>query len=230
VTALIRMRLAGYVRTGRFLAPLLGTLVVLGTLYGGGRAQAGEAYGVSALVLFPVLAWQTKLLLDAEPDVQRRLAAVAVGSPRREQTAGLVAAVLAAVPLIAIAMVLPWLVAGIQGPTLPGDPSLMAGMLIGFWAHVVIVAPAVALGALASRAVTRSFGLGAMVLVAGAVLTLVFGLRGSPLWWLVPPTMSITRLSTRAVLGAGVAANTFEALVWTAVAVALYTRIRRVRA
>ena len=77
--ALIRMRLIGFVQTGRAAAPLLAALVVLSTLYGGGKAQAGEAYGVSAAVMLVVLAWQTKVLLDVEPDVQRRLGRVAVG-------------------------------------------------------------------------------------------------------------------------------------------------------
>ncbi|MBN1173220.1 MAG: hypothetical protein JXA67_13685, partial [Micromonosporaceae bacterium] len=104
MTALVRMRLRGYAVTGRALAPLLAGLIVLGTLYGGGQAQAGEAYGVSAAVLLPVLAWQTKMLLDVEPDTQRRLAAISVGSVERECGAGLIAAVGAALPVVGLAM------------------------------------------------------------------------------------------------------------------------------
>ncbi|WP_319459841.1 hypothetical protein [Micromonospora sp. RTP1Z1] len=88
MTALVRLRLAGFLRTGRALAPVLAGLLALGVRYGGGRAQPAEAYGVSAVVLVPVLAWQTKMLLDVEPDVQRRLAQVVVG-PARERAAGL---------------------------------------------------------------------------------------------------------------------------------------------
>ncbi|WP_442933861.1 hypothetical protein [Micromonospora sp. CPCC 206171] len=65
MSALVRLRLAGFLRTGRALAPLLAGLLALGVLYGGGRAQPAEAYGVSAVVLFPVLAWQTRILLTA---------------------------------------------------------------------------------------------------------------------------------------------------------------------
>jgi hypothetical protein len=230
MTALIRMRLFGYVRSGRILAPLLSCLILLGMLYGGGRAQAGEAYGVSALLLFPVLAWQTKLLLDAEPDVQRRLALVAIGSMTREQAAGLLAAVLAAVPVIALGMAMPWALAGVQGPVHPGDPSLRSGIAVGLWAHVVIVGPAVALGALASRAVTRTVGTGMTILAGGAVLSLVLGLRDSPIWWLVPPLMSATRLAARGFVPSRVAAISLHALLWTAVAVVGYAIIRRVRA
>ncbi len=63
----------------RALPGLLGTLVVVGIIYGGGESEAAEAYGFSAVALFPVIAWQAKLLLDTEPDVQRRLAVSAVG-------------------------------------------------------------------------------------------------------------------------------------------------------
>jgi hypothetical protein len=230
VTALIRMRLVGYLRTGRVVAPLLACLVVIFMLYGGGRSQAGEAYGVSALIMFAVLAWQTKLLLDAEPDVQRRLALVAVGSARGEWAAGLLAAALAALPLIAVAMVTPWALSGIQGPVRPDDPSLWSGVAVGVWAHLIVVAPAVALGALASRAVTRTFGFGVAALVTGAVLSLVLGLRGSPMWWLVPPMMSITRRSADGFAMAGVATLSLQAALWTTAAVIGYARIRRVRA
>ena len=230
MTALIRMRLTAYVRTGRMLAPLLAALVTLGVLYGGGGEPAGEAYGVSALVLFPVLAWQTKLLLDGEPDVQRRLALVTIGSAVREQAAGLVAATLAAVPVVALAMLAPWVLSAIAVPTRPDDVPLLSGLSVGVWAHLVVVPPAVALGALASRAVTRTFGLGATVLVAGAVLTLVLGLHGSPLWWAVPPMMAVTRQGTAGFEPVPVILVSAETAVWTAVAALGYHRIRRARA
>jgi hypothetical protein len=184
---------------------------------------------VSAILLFPVLAWQTKLLLDAEPDVQRRMAVVALGSAGREQAAGLLAAVVAALPLVAVALALPWAISGIQLHPRPEDPSLMSGVSAGLWAHLVLVLPAVVLGALASRAVTRSFGLGAMVLVAGAVLSLVLGVHGSPVWWIVPPVMSVTRLAAHGFVVSGVAAITIHALAWTTFAVAGYARVRRFR-
>ncbi len=151
MTALIRMRLAGFLRTGRPLGPGVAVLAVLGILYGGGQAAAGEAYGVSAVVLFPVLAWHTKLLLDTEPDGQRRLARVTLSSAGKEAAAGLAAALTSAVPLLLVALVLPWLIGGVRGPRTPTEPSLAAGLLAGVWAHLVVLPPALALGALASR-------------------------------------------------------------------------------
>src|SRR5262249_21049008 len=80
----------------------------------GGAVAPGEGYGLSSFVLMPVLAWQTKLMLDTEPDVARRLAAVAVGR-RREIAAGLIASALVAVLTAVLALLLPWLFGGIAG-------------------------------------------------------------------------------------------------------------------
>jgi hypothetical protein len=227
VTALVRMRLSGYVRTGRFLPPLISCLVVLGTLYGGGAAQAGEAYGVSAIVLFPVLAWQTKLLLDAEPDVQRRLARVAVGGAGREIASGLVAALLVAVPVVAIALVLPWVVGGVRGPEHPGEMSLASGITIGLWAHVMVVPPALGLGAWASRAVTHTFGKGAAVLLSGAVFAIVLGVRDSPAWWLAPPLLRTARLAEHGFAALTLAGLSAQVAVWSAIVLGGYTYLRR---
>ncbi|WP_329107114.1 hypothetical protein OG792_02970 [Micromonospora sp. NBC_01699] len=227
---LVRMRLAGFVRTGRAIAPLIAGLVVLSVLYGGGRAQAGEAYGVSAVVLFPVLAWQTKLLLDVEPDVARRLALVALGSRRRELTAGLVAAALAGFCTVLIALVLPWLVGGVTGPEKPEHLPLTQGITLGVWAHLLVLPAAVALGALASRAATDSPRYGVLVLVGGAVGAIVFGLRDSMLPWVAPPLMATARATTAGPSGIRVLALTGHALLWSAVALALYAWLRRRRA
>ena len=90
--ALVRMRLAAFVRSGRALAPLIAGLVVLGVIYGGGQSPAARGLrllrGRCSSRCWPGM---TKLLLDAEPDVQRRLARLAVGAGR-EAVAGLLAA------------------------------------------------------------------------------------------------------------------------------------------
>ncbi|MEU7616706.1 hypothetical protein AB0M91_17550 [Micromonospora rifamycinica] len=191
MSALVRMRLAGFLRTGRAIAPLLAALLVLGILYGGGQARPAEAYGVCAVVLFPVLAWQTKILLDVEPDVQRRMAQVLVG-PARDRAAGLLAAVVAGLGTILVALAFPWLVGGLVVPG-PGDLSLPAALGLGLWAHLLALLPATAVGALASRALTRSAGYGVAVLAVGVVGTLVLGLRGSVAPWLAPPVLATAR-------------------------------------
>ena len=185
--ALTRMRLAGFLRGGRILSPAIAVLVVLAVIYGGGASPAAVAYGYSAAALFPVLAWQTKLLLDTEPDVQRRLARVAVGA-RREASAGILAAGVLALLVCTLAMLAPWLFRGID----TSEPVL-SGTLLGALAHLLAVLAALAVGALSSRAVTRSVRNGIAILVVAAVLVVVLGLQGSFAPWLVPPVMATAR-------------------------------------
>ncbi|MFC4146309.1 hypothetical protein ACFO0M_08570 [Micromonospora mangrovi] len=229
MTALVRLRLAGFLRTGRALAPVLAGLIALAVLYGGGRAQPAEAYGVSAVVLFPVLAWQSKILLDVEPDVQRRLAGVLVG-PTRERAAGLLAAVVAGLGTVLLALVFPWLVGGVTGPVAPGDRSVAVGVALGLWAHLLALPAAVVLGALASRACTRSAGYGVAVLVLGAVGALVLGLTGSAAPWLAPPVLPTARALSGGLTPAAGALLTGWAVLWSAAAGAGYAWRRRSRA
>ena len=222
--SLIWMRMVAYLRTGRFILPLLSALVLLGVLYGGGQSSPAEAYGVSALMLFPVLAWQTKLLLDAEPDVQRRLVLAALGSRTREATAGLVAAALVALPLVVLAMVLPW----VFGAVTSKDAG--SGVLLGVWAHTIVVPAAVAVGAWSSRVIAGSAGRATAVLTSGVVLAFVVGLHGSPVPWLAPPLVTTARTLADGAGAAAVAGLTFWALAWGAAAVAGYGWLRRSRA
>ncbi|MFF0656048.1 MULTISPECIES: hypothetical protein [Micromonospora] len=227
--ALVRLRLTGFLRTGRALAPVLAGLLVLGVLYGGGRARPAEAYGVSAVVLFPVLAWQTKILLDVEPDVQRRMARAVVG-PARERAAGLLAALVAGLAVVLLALALPWPLGGVTATVAPGERPVLAGVALGLWAHLLALPAAVALGALASRAVTRSAGYGVAVLVTGAVGVVVLGLSGSVAPWVVPPVMATARAVTGPVAAGSGLLLTGWAVAWTAVALAGYAWARRTRA
>jgi hypothetical protein len=222
---LVRMRLSGFVRGGRALPPAIAVLVVLGVIYGGGASSAAVAYGYSAAALFPVLAWLTKVLLDAEPDVQRRLARISVG-PAREATAGVLAAILLSLLVCGLAMGAPWLFHGIDT-----DQSLAGGIVLGVLAHLLAIPPAVALGALASRAVTRTVRTGVAVLVTAAVLVVVLGLKGSWAPWLVPPVMATARaLNDPGTPPAGTLTLLISwALLWTAAALSGYAALRRAR-
>lgn len=229
VGALILMRLGALQRTGKALAPAIGALVLLSVLYGGGQARPAEAYGVSAVLLFPVFAWQTKILLDVEPDVQRRLALVALRSRRREAAAGLVAAALSTVPVILAALALPWLFGALTLSR--GGPGLPVSLLLGVWVHAVLVPPAVALGAWCSRVVAGNPGRAVTLLVAGVVAVLLLGLKSSPVPWLAPPLLASARTLTAKQLDyAALAPLTGWALLWSAVLLAGYGWLRRSRA
>lgn len=225
MNALIRMRLAGFLRGGRILPAVIAVLVVLGIIYGGGPSPAAVAYGYSAAALFPVLAWQTKLLLDTEPDVQRRLARVAVGA-RGEALSGLLAATVLALLVAALAMLAPWLFRGIDT-----SESVVSGTLLGVLAHVLAIPPAVALGALASRAVTRSVRNGVAILVVTALLVIVLGLQNSFAPWLVPPVMATARALSDATAppAATLALLIVWATLWCAAAFSGYAWLRRAR-
>ncbi|MEV4345481.1 hypothetical protein AB0J83_13490 [Actinoplanes sp. NPDC049596] len=224
MTALVRMRLAAFTRGGRALAPLIAVLVVLGVIYGGGASPAADAYGYSAAALFPVLAWQSKLVLDTEPDVQRRLARTAVGA-RREAAAGLLTALLPALAVCAAAMLAPWLFGGIE------TEGALGGSALGVLAHLLAVGPAVALGGLASRAVTGGVRNGVAVLVVAALLVVVLGLQGSVAPWLVPPVMATARALNDAdpPPATTLLAITGWAAAWCAVALGGYGWLRRSR-
>jgi hypothetical protein len=206
---------------------MLTALAILGVLYGGGQAAPAEAYGLSAVVLFPVLAWQVKILLDVEPDVQRRIAATALGSRSKEVAAGLIAAAFTAAPTIAAGLVLPWLVGGVSMDKSP--VSLGPALLSGLWAHLVAVPPALALGALASRAVSRTAGNGVAVLVTGFLLAIVVGLKNSPVPWLMFPLMPVSRGVVAGITVCQVALLSLWALAWTALALSGYARLRHGR-
>jgi len=227
VKALVWMRLHAYLRSQVSFAPMLAALAILGVLYGGGQAAPTEAYGLSAVVLFPVLAWQVKILLDVEPDVQRRIAATALGSRVKEVTAGLLAATLTAAPTIAAGLALPWLVGGVSMTNSP--VSLGLALLSGLWSHLIAVPPALALGALASRAVARTAGNGVAILITGFVLAIVIGLKNSPVPWLMFPLMPVSRAVVSGIALSQVALLSLWALAWTALVLSAYARLRRTR-
>jgi hypothetical protein len=194
VVALARMRFGGYARSQRVLAPVIATLCILGVLHNGSPSTATEAYGFSAIILFGVLGWQAKLAFDTEPDSQRQLSFLAVGSARRDVAAGLLSAAATAIPTILVALVAPWLVGAIA----VGDSSVGAAILLGLWLHVTAAVPAIAIGAIASRPITRTRGWGVTALVGGAVIVLVLGVANAPgIRWLVPQLLGLMRSAQR---------------------------------
>jgi hypothetical protein len=223
--ALIRMRLTAFLVSGRVIAPAVAVLAVLAVLHGGGTSPAASAYGYSATVVFPVLAWNAKLVLDTEPDVQRRLARISIGAGP-EGAAGLLAAAIVGLAVCLLAMIVPIAIGAISFSSLAGE------LVVGALAHLLSLVAAVALGALASRAVTRSIGKGVIVLAAGAVLYIVLGLKGSIAPWLVPPVLATARALNGDALPdpARLGLLTAWALCWSLLVLAGYAWLRRGRA
>jgi hypothetical protein len=227
VAALARMRFSGYARSQRVLAPVVATLFVLAVLYSSGRASPTDVYGLSAIILFGVMGWQAKLAFDTEPDAQRRLSYLAVGSARGDVIAGLISAAITAVPTIIVGVTVPW-IAGAIATT--GEPSaVLSAIGLGLWMHLVAAVPAVAVGALASRPITLSRGWGVTVLVTATVLVLVLGVADVPgVRWLVPQLVGALRSAQRADVLSGVLV-TVHALVWSALALLGYFALRNRR-
>jgi hypothetical protein len=223
VLALSRMRFGGYARSQRVLAPVLATLVLLTMLQVSGGGSPADAYGMSALVLFSIFGWQAKLSLDTEPDVQRQLSLLAVGSGRREIAAGLVAAGLTTVPTILAGLLAPWLTGAMEVP--PGAGGAVRALLFGLWVHVLAAVPGVAVGAWASRPITRTRGWGAVTLVGISIGVLVLDLTPGPQTWLVPQLVGAVRAGqTGSVLSGAVI--TVHALIWSALGIISYLAVR----
>ncbi|MGW0229004.1 hypothetical protein ACWDWO_11880 [Actinopolymorpha singaporensis] len=222
--ALTRMRLVAYVASQRAWPPWVAGLALVLGAHAGGRSAPNQAYAFSAALLFAVFGWQAKTVLDTEPDGQRLLSRAAVGSGTREVVAGLLAALAAAVPIVVIAVVVPYALGAlrIRGPALPW-------LGFGVWIHLLAVLAGLGVGALASRVVVARIGWSALILVGAPVTVLVLGSRDAlPARVLVPPLVSAARLEPTADLG-GLLTATLHATVWAAVLLAAYGTLRRTR-
>ncbi len=224
VAALARMRLAAYAGTQRFWGPMVATLAFVLGAHAGGVAPASEAYAFSAMLLFGVFGWQTKLVLDTEADEQRLLARVAVGAPGRELVAGLLAAGAAVVPAILFALAAPLVLGAVDIPR-----SGLTWLALGVWVHLLSAGCALGVGALASRAVVHKPGWATLLLVAAPVLVLVLGTRNAAgARWLVPQLFATAHLDGPGDLGS-IAVVTAHALGWAAVVLAGYAALRVTR-
>lgn len=223
--ALVRMRLLAYVKSQRAVVPMIAALALVFFAHAGGAAGPGPAYGFAAVLLFGVFAWQAKLLLDSEPDEQRRLARLSVGSMPAELFAGMAAAFVAALPLVAVSLVVPFLTRTLE---LTGGPWL--ALLVGGWLHLLAVLGGLATGALVSRAIVPSAGWSAVILVGSTVLVLILGSRDAlGLQWLVPQLFAGIRAVEDESTVRGLVV-TLHAMVWSALVLAAYAILRRGRA
>lgn len=226
--AVVRFQLSGYLRSVRALHPVLALALLLAIMFsspvGGTPADVRQgtmnAIADLAVLVFPICAWAARGLLDTEPDVQRHVSAVTAGR-RRALIAGLVSAYVFSAVLALVGPI--YLLAQAAGSGLTPQVTLSAALL------PLSALAATALGALTSRAVIPSAGTSILVLLGGCGLNLIFGM--TPLRFLAIPMIDWMRAAGHGpsdLTGAfpELAART---LVWTAIAVALYVRLRRTR-
>ena len=221
--ALAGYRVAAYVRSHRVYQALLLAFALLAILYGS-RAPAGEEGSVladGAVLLVPVLAWAARSLLDTEPDRQREMSAVLVGGRGKEVAAGLLAAFAVCAAFAALGM--GWaLLLGIT--RWPSGGVLGAAALL----YAVSALTGTALGALTSRAVLPSPAVSIMTLVLGYLAMLLLSAMAPE--WLTVPLISWMRAASSGELAVRLPELGAISLVWCAVGLAAYARLRHRRA
>jgi hypothetical protein len=229
ITAM-RFQLEGYARSARILHPVLALMLLLAIVFssplGGTPAQirsgALTTIGDLTALSFPICAWAARGLLDNEPDAQRHIGVVALGWSRAT-ACGLIAAAGFTACLALVASAYPLAAAMLYGVR----PSVLLPAI----ALILLSAlAATALGALTSRAVLPSPGWSVLVLLGVYVADLLLGL--GPLRILTVPMIEWMGAAGR---GASAFTNglpwfALRTLAWTALAAALYVRLRRTRA
>jgi hypothetical protein len=168
----IRYLLADLFKSQRWLPPVFVYLAMTGVLYGGDPGTPLPPYGVSAMVLFPLAAWVTVVLVNNEDPVQRHITLAAVGGWRR-LLGGLVGAafVLNGV-LVLLATIVPALI--------HHHPYALSDVVLGFTAHAISAVTGVGLGVLCARPMIPTTGWSLMAVVGVALLVLVVANRMPP--------------------------------------------------
>jgi len=172
VLTLARFRLRGAMSPRVLMAPLVALVALQLIGLAGGAQQAAVLMVTSACFALPVLAWVARQVLDAEPDDQVLLSALAVGGAVRGTLAGLTAAYAVTAPLA--------LLCGFGSLLLVDSDKVPGGVLLSGTALVTALA-AVGIGALASRSVAGSGAAPVVVLVGAPVLVAVLGLTRNPI-------------------------------------------------
>ena len=219
---LIRFRLAAYTRSHRLYQPLIALFVMLAVFYAV-RTPAGmepSAYADSAGLLIVVFAWAARSLLDTEPAAQRLISLTAAGSPRREVAAGLVAALAVNLGLTLIAVLTP-LAYGFAA--VPDAEVIAQGLAV----HLLGLLSGTALGALTSRTIFPSPAASMLALFGGYLALLL--LSATPAGRMLVPVMGWMRAAGEGALARELPSLAVPAVLWPALALAVYVRLRRTR-
>ncbi|MFC0434094.1 hypothetical protein [Kutzneria buriramensis] len=161
---MIRYLLADVFKSQRWLPPVFVYLATTGILYGGDPGTPLPPYGVSEMVLFPLAAWLTVVLVNNEDPVQRHVTIAAVGGWRR-LLGGLVGAALVVNGVLV-------LVATFVPAVIHHHPYAVSDVALGFTAHVIAAVTGIGLGVLCARPIVPTTGW-SLVAVVGVSLALL---------------------------------------------------------
>ncbi|MEU2547871.1 ABC transporter [Streptomyces roseolus] len=170
MTALLRYHSGLFLRSQRWLAPLLLYAALVAVGVGPGDPVLGSL-GIAAAGLLPVAAWSVRICLTQE-EAAARAVTVAAGGRARAHLAALLTG--AGWPVLAGA-VAAGVVTGTGDPAGTGGP---AALLAGLLATTACALTGGAVGALASRPFVKATGRSVAGLLLGALLALVT--TGSP--------------------------------------------------
>ncbi|MCP2339695.1 hypothetical protein [Actinomadura rupiterrae] len=170
--ALIRFQLAGYLRSMRFLPPLIVAVLLVLLVFGQWPSGpdriklATGTLGDAAAFMVPLSAWTSRSLLDTQPTVQRWITLLAV---RQSAIAGLLAAFTASTVLGLILFAAPLLQALTIG--VPAATTAAAALLVP-----LACAAGTLIGAWTSRAIIPGAGASLLTLLAILTASLLLGL------------------------------------------------------
>ncbi|MBI4940417.1 MAG: hypothetical protein HY830_06710 [Actinobacteria bacterium] len=186
VAAAARYRLAATLRDRSFVAPVVTFALVEVLLFGAPGGYPADNVAAALAVGLPVATWAARVVLDVEPDDQRRLTELAAGGRSRAHLAALVAAAVVCLGLLAAGVL--WGVLRNAPPPSPRpgrplpppQPGLPVVLLVAVVLVVAFGLAAVAVAAVASRQVAGDGPGPVVVLVGVPVLAALVGQSTSP--------------------------------------------------
>jgi len=221
--AVARFQVAGYVRSGQVLFPLV-LLGLIIAVQSGMPANPGSSFADAAAFALPVFALTAHQMLGAEPDAQRAVTVHAAGSRAAYLAAGLLAAL--AVDLVFLLLSTASALRGpLAGHVLVGG-SLATTILVGVAVHVLTYLPGVALGALTSRTVTGDAPAEYVALAGGLLIAVLPGLASGPAGWIALPLVRLLRAANEHRLELAAPGIALHVAIWTAVVTAAYVLLR----
>ena len=162
---MIRYLIADLFKSQRWLPPVFVYLAMTGILYGGDPGSPRPPYGVSEMVLFPLAAWLTVVLVNNEDPVQRYVTMAAVGGWRRLLGSLVGAAAVLNGVLVLLATFVPALI--------HHHPYALSDISLGFAAHAISAVTGIGLGVLCARPIVPTTGWSLVAVVGVSLLVLV---------------------------------------------------------